>query len=188
MTQKYFNFILLIWDSIWTCINDTLLKREDTQELIKRVNQMDSVNLDSLYEQTMARFDQLFPPSTSRRSYGRDTGHQSHSTTTQQCNLCKKSIKTNTLIKHSIVPYDISKKLGLESIKAVDLCFKCHRAIHKWNTRKVSWVIHDKTNRSRAKPLTDVAQEYVSAYQALYQRKLPRAQSTKELAPQGASV
>ena len=149
---------------------------------------MDAVSLDSLYEQTMARFDQIFPSSGSEKTDNRKTGYLSHGTMKQQCNHCGNDINTTLLIKHSIVPDDISEQLGLENIKAVDLCFKCHRAIHDWNTRNISWVIHDKTNRFIAKPITDVAEEYVSAYQDFYKNKLPHGYNTKQLIPQSASA
>ena len=149
---------------------------------------MGSVNFDSLYEQTMARFDQICPPSGLEKKDDGKTGHLSHCTMKQPCNHCGNDISTTLLIKHSIVPDYISEQLGLENIKAVDLCFKCHRAIHDWNARSISWVIHDKTNRLRAKPLTDVAQEYVSAYEDFFQNKLPHGYNTKQLIPQSASA
>jgi hypothetical protein len=149
---------------------------------------MDSVSLDSLYEQTMAKYDQIFPPSGSEKTDNRKTGYLSHGTMKQQCNHCGNDINTTLLIKHSIVPYDISEQLGLENIKAVDLCFKCHRAIHDWNARSISWVIHNRTNRLRAKPLIDVAEEYVSVYQDFFQNKLPHGFNTKQLIPQGSSA
>ena len=149
---------------------------------------MGSVSLDSLYEQTMARFDQILRSSGSGKSDDRKTGYGSHSTMKQQCKHCGKDINITAIIKHSIVPYDISKQLGLENIEAVDLCFKCHRAIHDWNARSISWVIHNKTNRLRAKSLTDVAKEYVSAYQDFYQNKLTHGYNTKQLIAQGLSA
>ena len=149
---------------------------------------MDSANLDTLYQQTMARFDQIFPPSKSMKSTDRKTGFLSHGIKKKQCKHCGNEINNPALIKHSIVPNDISKQLGLENVKVVDLCFMCHRAIHDWNARSVSWVIHDKTNRLKAKPLVEVAKEYESAYQDFFQNKLNGVCDTKQLLPQISSV
>lgn len=149
---------------------------------------MDSANLDKLYQQTMAKFDQIFPPSRSAKPIDRKSGFLSNAIKKKQCKHCGNEINKAVLIKHSIVPNDISKQIGLENVKVVDLCFTCHRAIHDWNASSVSWVIYDKTNRLKAKPLSKVAKEYEAAYQNFVKNKLNESYNTKQLLPQISSV
>lgn len=149
---------------------------------------MGSAYLDVLYKETMEKFDQIFPSSGSMKSTDREECSLSRGIKKKQCKHCGKKINKAVLIKHSIVPNDISKQLGFENVKVIDLCFMCHRAIHDWNARSVSWVIHDNTNRLKAKPLIEVAKEYESAYQNFFQNKLNNVYNAKQLLPQISSV
>jgi hypothetical protein len=149
---------------------------------------MDSTYLDALYEDTMARFDQIFPSLKYMKSTDRKVNIQSFRINKKQCEHCGNEINEVALIKHSIIPNDISKQLGLENVKTVDLCFTCHRAIHNWNAQRVSWVKRDKTNRSKAKSLIEVAEEYLSAHYDFFYNKLKHGYNPKQLLPQLSSV
>ncbi len=149
---------------------------------------MDSAYLDVLYKETMARFDQIFSSSRAMKSTDREKNFLSRGTKKQQCKHCRNESNKAVLIKHSIIPNDISKQLRLENVEVIDLCFTCHRTIHDWNIHSVSWVIRDKTNRLKAKPLIEVAKEYESAYQDFFQNKLPHGYNRKQLIPQSSSA
>ena len=120
----------------------------------------------------MARVDRILPSVRSTKSTDRKLDSPSKSTIKKQCRNCGNEINEAFLIKHSIIPNDISKQIGLENVEVVDLCFTCNRAIHDYNAVIVSWVVRDKTNRLKAKPLIEVAKEYESAYQNFAKNKL----------------
>jgi hypothetical protein len=149
---------------------------------------MDSTYLDALYEETMARFDQIFPSLKSMKSTDRKVNIQSFRINKKQCEHCGNEINKVALIKHSIIPNDISKQLGLENVKVLDLCFTCHRAIHDWNAPRISWVVRDNTNRLKSKPLMEVAKEYESAYQDFLKTTLNDGYNPGQLLPQLSSV
>ena len=149
---------------------------------------MDSEYFDVLYKETMARFDQIFPASKAMKPTDREKNFRSRDIIKKQCKHCRNEISESVLIKHSIVPNDISKQLGLENTEVIDLCFTCHRAIHDWNVHNVSWVIRDKTNRFKAKPLIIVAKEYLSAYHNFFQNIQNDSYNTKKLLPQISSI
>jgi len=149
---------------------------------------MDSAYFDVLYKETMARFDQIFPPSRARKPTNREKDFHSRGTIKKQCKHCRNEISESLIIKHSIVPDDILKKLGLRNVEVIDLCLTCNRAIHDWNVHNVSWVIRDKTNRLKAKSLIIVAKEYLSAYHNFFQNIQNDSYNTKKLLPQISSI
>jgi hypothetical protein len=85
------------------------------------------------------------------------------------------------------VPEDIVAKTGLTRDRVVELCFSCHRALHNWNKRNVSWLFYDeKTRRRRARSLAEVAREYESGYwkfmeESLKQESLSASSVDREL-------
>jgi hypothetical protein len=121
--------------------------------------------LDSLHQQAIAKLDRLFPSVESTKSTYRKTNSYSHGIKKKQCAHCGKEVNEVSLIKHSIIPNDISQKLRLSNVRVLDLCFECHKAIHDWNARHISWVMLDETKRVKVKPLVEVAKEYEFAYQ-----------------------
>lgn len=126
---------------------------------------MATIDLDLLYSETMSKFNQLWQVSESGQSRRQRVDSQDNSLVERRCEFCQKSHPATHMIKHHIVPEDIVVKVGLERDRIVELCFSCHRALHNWNNRNVSWVYHDeKTRRHKAKSLAEIAREYESAY------------------------
>jgi hypothetical protein len=126
---------------------------------------MATVDLDRLYAETMSKFDQLLPASGNQQPVKRQARPRNTVAAEKLCEFCRTSYPSRRLIHHHIVPEDIAQKVGLINNRTIELCFSCHRSLHQWNAKNVSWVRYQsEAKRHRAKSLAEVAKEYESTY------------------------
>ena len=126
---------------------------------------MAALDFDRLYAETMLKFDHILQAPGKQQPIKRQAVPEKNIEAEKQCELCRTSYPSRRLIGHHIVPEDVVQKAGLSSDRTIELCFSCHRALHSWNARNVSWVHREsETRRHRARALDEVVKEYDSAY------------------------
>jgi len=126
---------------------------------------MATLDFDRLYAETMLKYDHILQALGKQPAIKRQVRPGNNVEVERQCELCRTSYPSRCLIDHHIVPEDVVQKTGLSRDRTIELCFSCHRALHSWNARNVSWVHREsETRRHRARALDEVVKEYDSAY------------------------
>ena len=126
---------------------------------------MEALDFDRHYAETMLKFDHIFQTPGKQQAIKRPVRPGNNVETEKQCELCQTSYPSRRLINHHIVPEDVARKASLPEDRVLELCFSCHRALHNWNARNVSWVHHEsEAKRHRAMALDEVVKKYDSAY------------------------
>jgi hypothetical protein len=150
---------------------------------------MANVDFDQLYTETMSKLDRILQTSSKPQSIERQVGPGNNVVEEKQCELCRTSYPSRRLIDHHIVPEDIVQKTALPKDRTIELCFHCHRTLHNWNARNISWVSHEsKAKRHEAKTIAEVVEEYESAYSNFIKHESERNYNTRYIAGQKPAI
>jgi 5-methylcytosine-specific restriction endonuclease McrA len=88
------------------------------------------------------------------------------------CKVCNKTVDSDDMEEHHIVPRDITDEAGIPESQTVRLCTECHQEVHNWYTARVRHTEYDPdTRRFRSKSYLEMVSEYQAAFSAFVNYK-----------------
>ena len=88
------------------------------------------------------------------------------------CDTCGRKIDLGWIVKHHIIPVEVTQQADLRESRIAALSHDCHHELHSWYSAKVAPMAYDtRAKRFEAKSWLGLSKEYESTFNSFVRHK-----------------